>query len=383
MSNVTRSELDLVINKIGNVSMEDNFSMPAFRSTNRTQYEPLRISHSWTIKDFPSIITSGEQQLCLSSSTFVSEVAPEIYWRMCMFPRGGNLGGTRNGFIFMEVTSTSKYKKLTVKAKHKYIIKSHGFGAHDWNSDVFINTNSLHPDNPIVHCSIFCIPLSRIDNYLYGDGSLDICCEMQIIPNDKGIFCKEEPVKPPMDDVSHYINHASPLKKMYDSSDEADCEIICNGEVLKVHKFMLIAYSPVFRAMFEHKETKEAEENTIKIVDAELPTLQMMIDYIYTGTIPELLNDDQIVDLLQLADKYDIQPLNHLCQDRLIFHLTELNVCELLQVSEACEAQSLMDACVRLVARNLKHIVESKEWLEMENTHPQLIINVMKQIMKR
>uniref|UniRef100_A0A0K0EZI5 Speckle-type POZ protein (inferred by orthology to a human protein) n=1 Tax=Strongyloides venezuelensis TaxID=75913 RepID=A0A0K0EZI5_STRVS len=383
MSNITKSELDLVINRIGSVSMEDSFSMSTFRCTNRTQYEPLRISHNWTINDFRSLITFNDQQMCLKSSTFVSEVAPKINWRMFMFPRGGNLGGTRNGFIFMKVTSTSQYKKLTFKAKHKYIIKSHRFGTNDWNSDMFINTNSLHPDNPIIYCSIFCIPLSRIDNYLYGDGSLDICCEMEIIPDDKGIFCKEEVVKPPMDDVSHYINHASQLKKMYESSDEADCQIICNGTVLNVHKFMLIAYSPVFNAMFEHKETKESKENIIKIVDENLQTLETMIDYIYSGTIPELLNDDEIIDLLQLADKYDIQPLYHLCQDRLIFHLTEMNVCEMLQVSEAYKAQSLMDACIRLVARNLNHILESREWLEMEKTHSQLLLYVMKQITKR
>uniref|UniRef100_A0A0K0EZI4 Speckle-type POZ protein (inferred by orthology to a human protein) n=1 Tax=Strongyloides venezuelensis TaxID=75913 RepID=A0A0K0EZI4_STRVS len=202
---------------------------------------------------------------------------------------------------------------------------------------------------------------------------------MEIIPDDKGIFCKEKIVKPPMDNVPHYVNYTSQFKKMYDSSSEVDCQIICNGTILSVHKFMLIAHSSVFNAMFKHKETKESEEKTIKIVDAELPALKMMIDYIYSGMIPELLSNDEIIDLLQLADKYDIKPLNHLCQDRLKLRLTKSNVCELLIVSEACKAQSLMNACIELVAKNLKHIVESEKWSEMENTHPKLLGHVMKQ----
>uniref|UniRef100_A0A0N5BTL8 BTB domain-containing protein n=1 Tax=Strongyloides papillosus TaxID=174720 RepID=A0A0N5BTL8_STREA len=370
-----------LFNKIKEILKNDTLLTPDIKCMGSTQCKPGRLSHTWTIDNFRSVCGLSEHKVLLQSEIFASNLVPELKWRMCILPQGEIKGSLTYGFLYMEVISLSRNEKFLFKAKHKYVIKDRQSG-NELISDTFVNTIFPRPNDRILRSSIFCFPLHRTGIYSSENGSLDILCDIEIISSDKGLHYSEESVKPPLDNVSHYMNYISKFKKMYDSSDKTDCQIICEGEVLKVHKFMLISHSSVFYAMFEHKGTKEAKENTIKIVDTELPTLKMMIDYIYTGTIPELLDDNETINLLQLADKYDIQPLNRLCQDRLIFHLTESNVCELLKISDACKAHFLRDVCIRLVARNLKKIVNSREWLEMENTHPLLLYYVMKQALQ-
>jgi hypothetical protein len=58
------------------------------------------------------------------------------------------------------------------------------------------------------------------------------------------------------------------IHQMFTSSEGTDCVIECNGQEFQVHKFILMAHSDVFRAMFSHKETIESVESRIRITDA-------------------------------------------------------------------------------------------------------------------
>uniref|UniRef100_A0A0N5C693 BTB domain-containing protein n=1 Tax=Strongyloides papillosus TaxID=174720 RepID=A0A0N5C693_STREA len=171
------------------------------------------------------------------------------------------------------------------------------------------------------------------------------------MPYDEGIFIKKEVVETPIDNVFKNSSFTSSFYELYRNSCGVDFKIICKGKTFNVHKIVLIAHSPVLRTMLvEHKETKECIENTLNIDWVEIPTLQLMINFMYTGTIPDTLSGDEFVDLLQLADRYNITLLHTLCQDRLIkLHLLELNVYELLKVSDTFTAQFLMDACIKMV----------------------------------
>uniref|UniRef100_A0A0K0EZI3 Uncharacterized protein n=1 Tax=Strongyloides venezuelensis TaxID=75913 RepID=A0A0K0EZI3_STRVS len=134
MSIPTRS--DLVINKIRNILNDDSLSFPNLECNNFTSYKPICLSQKWIIKNIRSILISKAQQICLKSGIFSSVVVLDINWRMYMFPRGGILVGIENVFIFVEVNSTSQYKKLTFNAKHNYIIKNFQNQAFDWKSDI-------------------------------------------------------------------------------------------------------------------------------------------------------------------------------------------------------------------------------------------------------
>jgi hypothetical protein len=77
-----------------------------------------------------------------------------------------------------------------------------------------------------------------------------------------------------------------------------------------VHKFVLIANSEVFAAMFRPKNTKECRESRITIKDSTILAVHQMIHYMYTGNISD--DYDKVADalpLLTIAHKYQIKPL--------------------------------------------------------------------------
>jgi hypothetical protein len=52
---------------------------------------------------------------------------------------------------------------------------------------------------------------------------------------------------------------------MFTNSEGSDCVIECGTQEFLVHKFILMAHSDVFRAMFSHKETMESVESRIRV----------------------------------------------------------------------------------------------------------------------
>lgn len=70
-----------------------------------------------------------------------------------------------------------------------------------------------------------------------------------------------------------------------------------------LNKFIILARSPVFSAMFEH-EMEESKQNRVMISDVEHEVLKEMLRFIYTGKAPNL--DKMADDLLAAADKVNI-----------------------------------------------------------------------------
>ena len=81
----------------------------------------------------------------------------------------------------------------------------------------------------------------------------------------------------------------------------ADVVLVAGGRELKAHKAILSARSKVFAAMFEHSETKEAQESRIEITDLAADVCQQLLRYIYSSNIDSL--DHLAGELLAAADK--------------------------------------------------------------------------------
>jgi hypothetical protein len=86
-----------------------------------------------------------------------------------------------------------------------------------------------------------------------------------------------------------------------------------------VHKYVLIANSDVFRAMFSHKNTKEFRESRVQINDTTPTAVRQMLHYMYAGALPDDYDvEDDAADLMKIADKYEIKPLIEYNEKRLI-----------------------------------------------------------------
>ena len=82
----------------------------------------------------------------------------------------------------------------------------------------------------------------------------------------------------------------------------SDLTLVCGvGRVeLACHTNILVARSPVFRAMFQH-DTAEAQKKEVEMTDVEPDVAEAMLNYIYTGS---LHHSGKEAELLAAADKY-------------------------------------------------------------------------------
>ncbi|KAG8184014.1 hypothetical protein JTE90_024471 [Oedothorax gibbosus] len=92
------------------------------------------------------------------------------------------------------------------------------------------------------------------------------------------------------------------FKTMYTDSLYTDFSFVVDNNVVRVHKSVLCARSPVLARMLKYP-LEEEKKDTIKIVDIDLPTLKTFIEFLYTGSVPTDVDFDSWCRLYYAADK--------------------------------------------------------------------------------
>lgn len=72
-------------------------------------------------------------------------------------------------------------------------------------------------------------------------------------------------------------------------------------QLFPAHKAVLAAQSPVFEAMFSHKDSKETQEGRVELIDISGEAVQQMLQYLYTGKVDQV--DKYALELFVAADK--------------------------------------------------------------------------------
>ena len=144
----------------------------------------------------------------------------------------------------------------------------------------------------------------------------------------------------------------------------ADLTILCDGKEFKAHKFMLSARSSVFSAMFSHKGTKETDTNEVDITDCEGDTMKMFLQYIYTGDLPEA-TFEVAEELIDIATKYDVQPLVTACAEILGANLDEDNAIRVAILCDLYNMKDLKTAALAIVASAKKPLKSMSGWNEL------------------
>lgn len=108
-------------------------------------------------------------------------------------------------------------------------------------------------------------------------------------------------------------------------ADEGGTEINC-------HRAFLANSSPVFERMLEDG-MKEGETRRCVIRNASKETLEVLLEYVYTDTISEgnMYKQHILMELLALADQYDVKGLAEKCGSNLEEIMTAENVHAVLQ----------------------------------------------------
>ena len=162
------------------------------------------------------------------------------------------------------------------------------------------------------------------------------------------------------------------IRKIQMMKENADMTITCAGKVFPCHKVILRSQCPAFKT-FLAGDTKENLESQIEIKETTPQAVELLLKYLYEGEVKKI-PDDAVLDVLNLAKKYDLVPLKVICGESLLKNLTIDNfMVKYTEIDRFFGESDLMEDFKKFLKFNAKDIVKNKEgWLEAVRKFPEV-----------
>ena len=181
--------------------------------------------------------------------------------------------------------------------------------------------------------------------------------------------------------LEHLEQVSEHLGKLFNDKQFSDVEIECGGEIFYCHINILSTRSDYFRAMFQadlaENRTKKV---SIKGIDSEVAG--EMLNFIYTGGTNDNVLKEKSKELLEAADKYQLDVLKSICEDHLCSNLHINNALENLVFGDFHQASKLRRMAMKVIASNLVKVVETKEYQNLVKHHPSIAAEIPKALVK-
>jgi len=174
------------------------------------------------------------------------------------------------------------------------------------------------------------------------------------------------------------------LGQFFTDKQFTDIKILCEGQSFECHMAILAARSPVFMAMFQ-SDMKEKETRTVTIDDCKAGVVGEMLNFIYTGNVSSSHNSlsDIASELLEAADKYQLDLLKNICEESLCSTLKVINCVEYLVLGDMYHTSKLKKTALRLVVENADSIIDSDVFKDLFKQKPELAFEVTKALNKK
>jgi len=170
-------------------------------------------------------------------------------------------------------------------------------------------------------------------------------------------------------------------KNIIGNKESSDVTINCDDKEFYCHQSVLSARSPVFRAMFQTK-MKEKETGSIDIEEYPSEVVKKMLFYVYSGIVPDV--DKWGKELLNIAEKYQLQHLKMTLGEKLVPMINDDNCVEYLALGDMFNLKDMNDAALNFIKRNVDRFMENKKWKkDLLSLSPILIWGVLEKVLKK
>ena len=142
------------------------------------------------------------------------------------------------------------------------------------------------------------------------------------------------------------------LQQMWKDGQGANVKFSVSGQLFSAHRYLLAARSPVFKAEL-FGPMKESTTDSIKIYDVEPPIFEALLHFIYTDSIRDDGDNkdetEKMQHLLVAADRYGLERLRIMCEDRLCDSIEVETVATMLVLAEQHHCGDLKKACIEFM----------------------------------
>lgn len=137
-------------------------------------------------------------------------------------------------------------------------------------------------------------------------------------------------------------------------------------ETIKAHRCLLMARSPVFRAMLG-RDMQERRTGVVRIPDFEPEIVREFLLFLYTDNLSgKTVMQDHCVPLLSIAMKYEVRGLVKICEGYLASQISEDNVVRILLVADEYAAFGLKDDALNFIAHHSEAVYQQKDFQDLQ-----------------
>jgi len=133
--------------------------------------------------------------------------------------------------------------------------------------------------------------------------------------------------------------------------------------------------SDVFRAMFAQENVLENIIRETEVIDFESDVVDDFLHFLYSDEVmdPALYNS---VDLLLMADKYNVEDLRKECEKALVKSISISTAISFLSTASRIQAPLLVARSANFIFKNLDILVKSDDWKEMVKSYPEAMDHI-------
>lgn len=112
---------------------------------------------------------------------------------------------------------------------------------------------------------------------------------------------------------------------------------------------------------------RESTQKEVLLPDIPFNTLSQLLEFMYTDEI-SLENSDynDVIKLLQAADRFAVANLKNLCEEQLITAITIDNVCQLLDCADKMNSYIVRSTCKQWIMGHFGDVLKSDYWMQLD-----------------
>ncbi|GJM84574.1 hypothetical protein PR202_ga00257 [Eleusine coracana subsp. coracana] len=286
--------------------------------------------------------------------------------------RSAIVGGTVTGHHLLDIDGYSHIMEIP----NGLCIKSRPFHVAGRTWRIYYYPNGRRPQSS-EYISVF---IHLDTNLAEPVNACDVFVTMEVRTEER------RPVSPSV--VVPPSNLNGHLGDLLASQEGADVTFQVAGETFRAHRCVLAARSPVFKAELLGSMKESNKAVIVRVDDMEAQVFRALLGFVYTDVLldhPELTKQEQAAmaqHLLVAADRYDLERMKLICEDRLCKHIDMRSVVNILVLAEQHHCLGLKEACFQFLSSqsNLNAAMASEDFENLTRSHPSVLKELLSNI---
>jgi speckle-type POZ protein len=290
-------------------------------------------------------------------------------WRICYYPNGeANSADYISVYLLLDEDVT-----VDVKAQYKLYFAELVEKQPSWTSRTVRN---FHSQQMWGYPKFF----KRVDfekSEHLKDDSFTIRCDITVIHD----FCTKETT------ATKFISVPPPelnqhLGELLKNEKGADVLFEVGGETIAAHRCVLASRSTVFSAELFGLMKEGNTAGVVRIDDMEVQVFKALLYFAYTDSLLETKKEEEDVmcqHLLVAADRYNMQRLKLVCEEKLCEYIDVGTVATILVLAEQHHCDGLKMACFNFLSSpaHLRAVVATDGFQHLYKSCPSLVTKLI------